>query len=234
VPEHLGLAVADAPRERFRDVQRYLGSSTDFYGGDFASEISTEAHVEAGAHVAPRRVRIGPGSAIEPGAVVLEGSTLAEDVVVRAGAVVGADGFHPVPYETGLVNMPHYGSVRLDRGVEVQANAVVCRSVFHDPTQVGAGTILGPLAYVAHGARIGERCRIAASARVSGSARIGSDVFVGPGAVVSNRVAIGDGARVSIGSVVVRNVQPHQTVTGNFALDHERFLSSWARLGADG
>jgi UDP-3-O-[3-hydroxymyristoyl] glucosamine N-acyltransferase len=226
VPGRMGLAVADAPRERFYDAQRHLGA-TGFYGPDFATEISPEARAHPTAYVAPRRVRLGAGCELEPGARVLEGSTLGEGVVVRAGAVVGAEGFHPVPYGGHLVNMPHFGEVELSRGVEVQANAVVCRAVFHQATQVGEETILGPLVYVAHGVRIGARSRIAASARIAGSARLGREVFVGPNAVVSNRVAVGDGARVSLGSVVVRDVPAGETVTGNFAVPHEQFLLAW-------
>lgn len=229
VPPRLGLAVASAPREAFLDAHRYLGSETDFYGEDFSSEVASEASISPSAHVAERRVRIAAGCVVEPGAVVLGGSTLAENVVVRAGAVVGAEGFHPVPYRDRLVNMPHYGSVRLGPGVEVGANAVVCRSVFADPTEIGEATMLGPLVYVAHGVRIGPHCRLAASARVAGSARLGEGVFVGPGAVVSNAVVVGDGARVSLGSVVARDVPAGTTVTGNFAVEHRRFLAAWRR-----
>jgi UDP-3-O-[3-hydroxymyristoyl] glucosamine N-acyltransferase len=230
VPERLGLAVSDAPREAFCDVHRHLGSETGFYGEDFPAEVSPDAAVDSGAHLPARRVRIAAGCRIEPGAVVLEGSTLAEDVVVRAGAVVGAEGFQPVPYAGGQQNLPHYGSVELRRGVEVGANAVVCRSAFNEPTEIGEESVLGPQVYVAHGARIGARCRLAASARVAGSARLGDDVFVGPNAVVSSRVAVGSGARVSLGAVVVRDVPPGETVTGNFAVEHERFLAAWRAL----
>jgi UDP-3-O-[3-hydroxymyristoyl] glucosamine N-acyltransferase len=229
VPESIGLAIADDPRERFHDVHRYLGG-TDFYGSDFPSEISPEAQVSPSAHVASRKVRIGRGCVIEPKAVVLEGSTLAEDVVVRAGAVVGAEGFHPVPGGGNSANLPHYGSLRLGPSVEIGTNAVVCRAVFSGATEIGESTILGPLVYVAHHVRIGDRCRIAGGARIAGSARLGREVYVGPGAVVSDGVAVGDGARVSLGSVVVRDVPAGHTVTGNFAVEHERFLLSWRRV----
>jgi UDP-3-O-[3-hydroxymyristoyl] glucosamine N-acyltransferase len=235
VPDRMGLALADSPREAFLEVHRHLGSETDFYGADIPSRVSPAAHVDPAAHVAERKVEIAAGCRIEPGAVVLEGSALAEGVVVRAGAVVGTEGFHPVPYGGAVLNMPHYGSVRLGRGVEVGANAVVCRSVFAEPTEIREATILGPLVYVAHDVTIGPRCRLAASARIAGSARLGEEVYVGPGAVVSNTVSVGDGARVSLGSVVVRDVPAGQTVTGNFALEHGRFLAAWKRqlAGAD-
>ena len=113
----------------------------------------------------------------------------------------------------------------IHRGAEVQSNAVICRSVFQSVTEIGEETKIGPLAYVAHGVKIGTRCRIASSARICGSSIIGNDVSVGPNAVISNRLHVGDGARISLGSVVVSDVAPGQTVTGNFAIDHARFLS---------
>lgn len=229
-PPHLGLAVADAPRDRFFEVHRYLGSNTDFYGADFASEISPDVRVGPTAYVAPRRVRIGPGCLLEPGAIVLEGSVLEQDVIIRAGAVIGAEGFHPTPYAGKLANLPHYGSVVIQRGVEIQSNSVICRSVFQNATAIGEETKIGTMVYVAHAVRIGARCRLASSARISGSSKIGDGVFIGPNAVVSNRIVVGDGARISLGSVVVSNVPAGQTVTGNFAVEHKRFLSFFRGL----
>ena len=160
----------------------------------------------------------------------MPGTVLDSGVIVRAGAVLGAEGFHPVPYHGRVRNLPHYGAVRIGRDVEILSNAVICRAVFNAATTVGAGTLIGPLAYVAHGVRIGANCRIAASARLAGSSTLGDGVYVGPNAVVSNQVRVGDGARVSLGAVVVRDVAPGATVTGHFALDHRRFLATWTRL----
>ena len=230
VPDRLGLAVANAPREAFVDAQRFLGSSSEFYGTRFGTEISIDARVHPGAQVAPHNVRIGSGCVVEAGAVILERVTLDEGCIVRAGATVGAEGFHPVPYGDGIVNMPHHGAVFIGKRVDVGANSVVCRSVFNNPTEIGDETVLGPLAYVAHGVTIGARCRIAASARICGSSTIGERVFIGPNAVVSNLIDVGDGAHVSIGSVVVRDVPAGEKVTGHFALEHGRFMEIWTRL----
>lgn len=229
VPAAIGLAVSPVPRERFAQAQRHLGS-VGFYGPDRPTEISPDALVDAAAVVAPRNVRIGPGCVVEAGAVVQEGAILDEEVVVRAGAVVGADGFHPVPAGGGLVNLAHHGTARLRRGVQVLAGSVVCRATFDRPTDVGEHSVVGPLAYVAHGVTIGARGRIAAGARLAGSSRFGDDVYVGPNAVVSNGVRVGDGARISLGAVVVRDVPAGQTVTGNFAVEHHRFLAGWSRF----
>ena len=39
-------------------------------------------------------------------------------------------------------------------------------------------------------------------------------------------IDIGKGARVNIGSVATRDVEPGKAVTGNFAIDHDRFISN--------
>jgi UDP-3-O-[3-hydroxymyristoyl] glucosamine N-acyltransferase len=229
VPETFALGVTPSPRETFVDAQRYLGSSTEFYGSDCDTEISKAAHIHPDARIAPRNVRIASDCFVEAGAVVLEHVELGQGCVIRAGAIVGAEGFHPVAYGDGIVNMPHHGRVRIGQGVEVGAGSVVCRSVFSSPTSIGNGTIIGPMTYVAHGTTIGTHCRIAAAVRICGSSIIGDRVFVGPNAVIANLIEIGDDARVSLGSVVVRNVEPGQAVSGNFAIDHQKFIQLWAR-----
>ncbi len=60
---------------------------------------------------------------------------------------------------------------------------------------------------------------------VAGSAKIGDDVWIGPSASVSSGVEIGDGASITLGSVVTKNVAPGQRVTGNFAIDHDKFIA---------
>ena len=230
VPSHLGLAVTAAPRGRFVDVQRHLGTGTDFYGASEPTAISPTAKVDPSAVIATKNVRIGSGCIVEAGAIILERTVLEEDSVVRAGAVVGAEGFHPVPYDDGMTNLPHFGGVVIGRGAHVGASSVVCRSVFSNNTTIGAGTVLGPLVYIAHGVTTGSRCRIAASARICGSSTMGHDVFVGPNAIIANQITVGDGARVSIASVVVRDVPAGQTVTGHFAVEHRHFMKTWKGL----
>ena len=52
--------------------------------------------------------------------------------------------------------------------------------------------------------------------------RIGSDVWIGGGAILLPVVTIGDGALIGAGSVVTRDVEAGQTVTGNPARPRPR------------
>jgi len=60
---------------------------------------------------------------------------------------------------------------------------------------------------------------------LSGSVIIEDDVFIGPASAIRPQVRIGRGATVSIGSVVTKDVPAGTRVTGNFALEHEKFMA---------
>src|SRR6266699_4594822 len=93
VPPSLGLATADHPAAAFYDLHRWLHSSSDFYWRDFPSTIDPSARVHERAFIAPRSVRIGARAVVEPNATVLERVTIGDDAIVRAGAVLGSEGF---------------------------------------------------------------------------------------------------------------------------------------------
>lgn len=226
IPERMGLGVADDPKATFYAAHDFLRASTRFYwNDDFESVVSPHARVHPAAWVAPRNVRIGRGTVVEPSAVVFERSILGEEIVIRAGTVIGAEGFEPKDIGGAFKIVGHEGGVLIRDRVEIQSGSVVCRAVFNGFTEIGEDSKLGAHVGVSHNVRIGRRCRIAPGAQLTGSVRVGDDVWIGPDATVSSRVRVGDGARVSIGSVVVRDVDARATVSGNFAIPHKAFLA---------
>ena len=107
----------------------------------------------------------------------------------------------------------------------MQANSAISRSIFGGFTQLGEETKLDNLVHVAHNVTIGRRCFLAACAMIAGSVIVGDDVWIGPGASISSGITIGDGANVTIGAVVTRNVPAGAHVSGNFAIDHDKFIA---------
>lgn len=229
VPSPLGLAIAERPETAFYDLHRWLHASSDFYWKDFASVVDPSARVHERAYVAPRSVRIGARVVVEPNATVLERVAIGDDTVVRAGAVLGAEGFEfkgPAmrqgraaradwDYGTTNVAVPHAGSVEIGARVEIQANSTVDRSLFRLPTRIGDDTKIDNLVHVAHSVRIGARCLIAAGATLAGSAAIGDEVWIGPHAVISSGVRLGDRAAIVIGSTITKDVAPDQRVASD-------------------
>lgn len=224
VPARLGLALDEAPRRAFIRLHNHLASNTTFYGEDRPTVIAPSARVHPTAHVAETNVVLGERVVVEPHATIFNRVVVEDDVVIRAGAVVGAEGFQFELTAEGILPAVHAGSVRLCRRSEIQSNACVDRSVFGGETVIGEDSRIDGLVFVAHDVLVGKRCRIVARAVLCGSAVIGDEAWVGPGAVISSGVTVGPGARVSLGAVVTRDVLEGQTVSGNFAVDHEVFL----------
>jgi UDP-3-O-[3-hydroxymyristoyl] glucosamine N-acyltransferase len=225
MPKGLGIGISKSPRKSFHEIHNYLAKDTDFYWKTFKTEIASNAKIHPTAYVAERNVRIGERCEIGPNVSILENSILEEDVIIRAGSVIGTEGFEFNRIDREIMPVIHAGGVLLHNRVEIQANCCVSKAVFGGFTEIGEDTKLDNLIHVAHNVIIGKRCLLAASAMVAGSATIGDDVWIGPSASISSEVEIGDGASITIGSVVTKNVAPGQRVTGNFAIDHDKFIT---------
>ncbi|MCY1212651.1 maltose O-acetyltransferase [compost metagenome] len=57
-----------------------------------------------------------------------------------------------------------------------------------------------------------------------GHVMLSENVFVGPSATVTSRIRVGKDSKISIGSVVTKDVPANTRVTGNFAVDHEDWI----------
>ena len=233
LPEHLGVSTAEQPRDAFYSVHHFLATQTEFYWEDFPTEIAADAIVHPRAYVAPQNVKIGKGTRVEPGAVIMERCIIGEEVVVRAGTALGTEGYEFRQSGGRLRGVVHAGGLRICDRVEIQANCAVDRPIFGDFSIIGEDTKLDNLVHVGHRVTIGQRCMLVAGAVVGGNVTIGNDVWIGPRAVISSGLSIGDHAFVTIGSVVVNNVAANQKVTGFFAVEHWRFLDfmrlCWAK-----
>ncbi|MFO1418562.1 MAG: UDP-3-O-(3-hydroxymyristoyl)glucosamine N-acyltransferase [Methylotetracoccus sp.] len=231
VPEHLGVGIAAEPASAFYRLHAYLMRETSFYGPDFDSVIAPSARIHERAYVAPKNVRIGENTVIEPNVTIMEGSVIGADCVIRAGTVIGGEGFEPKWVDGKHVIWPHAGGVWIGDRVELQSLCHVARSVFGGYTRIGDDTKIDAMVHVAHNAVIGCGCEISAMSAIGGSVTIGNKVWVGT-AKVSSGITVGDGAFITVGSVVIRNVPEGGHVTGNFAVDHAKYLSFFRRLNS--
>jgi len=225
IPANLGLAICETPRKTFYEIHNYLARNSDFYWKTFNTEIAGNAVIHPTAFIAPRNVRIGEGCIIGPRVCILEGAIIEENVVIGPGSIIASEGFEFNRLGKSILPVAHAGGILLHARVEIQANVCVDKAIFGGFTEIGEDTKLDNLIHIAHNVLIGKRCLVAACAMVAGSTTIGDDVWVGPSASISSEVCIGDNASITIGSVVTKNVPSGQRVTGNFALEHDRFIT---------
>jgi UDP-3-O-[3-hydroxymyristoyl] glucosamine N-acyltransferase len=167
---------------------------------------------------------------IGPKAVILERSLIGARVEIRAGAVLGSEGFQTSRLGEEWAELAHAGGILIGDEVQIFANSVIARAVFRQHTTLERGVRVGNLAFVSHNVQAGRHCFIGHGAIINGCVIVGEEAWIGPGAVVSNSLTIGARAEVTLGSAVIRDVAPGERVTGNIATDHGRYLRHIASL----
>lgn len=224
VPSSLGLAVSGDPVLSTLLLQDHIALLPEFQWKSFTSRIHPSASVAEGAYISSHDVEIGEGCVIHPGAVVLPRSIIDPHCTIGAGTIVGADAFEVNKLVSPQRIVTQSGGVRLAAHVEVQSKCTLVRSTFGGFSELGDETKLDCQVHIAHDCRIGKRVSIAACAEVSGRVDIGDDCFIGPNASISNGINIGARSSVTIGAVVTRDVPSDSKVSGNFAIEHQKWL----------
>lgn len=223
LPTHIsGVVLSDAPIISYFDIHNRYGKKQETYD----TVIGEGCSISPLASVATQNVRIGNNVVIEEFVSIKEGVTIGDNTIIRAGCVVGGQGFEfkRMP-EGGVLPVEHYGGVIIGNDVEIQQLTNVSRAVYAwDNTIIGDGTKIDALVHVAHAVKLGKRCFAAAGAMIAGSTVFGDDTWIGVNATISNCLKVEKSARVSLGSVVTKNVNEGETVTGNFAIPHKVFL----------
>ncbi len=181
---------------------------------DPSADLHPTAYVEALAVIGARakigaHSCIGPGCIVGPDAVIGEdcqlmarvvvyaGTTLGDRVIVKAGAVLGSDGFGFVPDPaTGRYHkFPQIGRLEIGNDVEVGANTTIDRGAL-DATIISDGVKLDNLVQIGHNVHLGRNVVIASQTGISGSTVLEDGVLVG------GQVGIADHVRIEQGVIL--------------------------------
>ncbi len=219
------VAVAEAPDATHAELHAAVSAHREAELRGRPNRVDPSAMIDPSARIADHgveigaRVRIGAHVSIAPGVVV------ESDCVLHPGVSLGVPGFN-----TGIIGgrqriIPQLGGVRLKSYVELLSNVCVARALFGGETTLGEETVADNLVYIAHDVQIGRRVQICALVNILGRVEIGDEAYIGPSSVIINGARIGEKAKVSIGAVVTRDVPAGATVSGNFAIPHDRFLT---------
>jgi UDP-3-O-[3-hydroxymyristoyl] glucosamine N-acyltransferase len=174
-------------------------------------------------------VVVGADTIMGPAVVCYAGSRIGSRCVLKAGAVIGGDGFGYLSGQGGHRRIRHVGGCILEDEVEIGSNTCVDRGSIDD-TILGRGTKLDNLVHVAHNVQLGERCLAMAGVGIAGSTRIGNDVILAGHVGVTDHLVLGSGVRVGAKSAVFGDIPSGATFSGHPARPHRQFLRAQAAL----
>lgn len=230
IPEGIGACVAENPREVFFKVHNHLSAMEEYRRKRFSTQIGEGCEISEKASIARENVFIGDNVIIEEFAVIRENTVIEDGAIIRAGAIIGGQGFEYKRMGKTTLLVEHEGGVVIREGAEVQYHTCIDRAVYPwDDTEVGAFCRIDNHVHIGHAVKLGRCALITAGSVIAGRTVIGDDVWIGVGATIANAIHIGSKARISMGSVVIRDVADGQHVMGNVAIEHSKFMLSQAR-----
>lgn len=227
IPKYIkGIIIVDEPKKEFIKIHNFLADNGKYVVDEFETKVGENCNISPLAYISEKNVRIGNDVVIGPFTVINENVFIGDRCKIYGNCVIGGKGFNYARTKNGeILGMKDLGKVIVEDDVEIYPMCHIAKGPFPtDITRIGKNVKLDALIHVGHGTRIGDRTEIPAGAQIGGNCTIGEDAWVGVNATVANRMVIGNQGRVSLGAVVTQNVEDGQTVTGNFAVEHSRFL----------
>lgn len=226
-PHIAGIVVSPSPRVQYFQLHNRLAREAGYAPAMEPTEIAPGCRISPLAVLDENGVTIEENVVIEPFCVIKGPCRIGKNSILHAGVQIGGSGFEFKRLKDRVLDVAHCGGVAIGEDVVLWEYTTVHKAVYPwDRTTVGSHSRIGAHCHIDHGAKLGEFSELCAGAIVSGRAGLGARTYLGPGAIVSNRIVLEDGARASLGSVVTKDVPAGETVSGNFAIDHKKFLSN--------
>lgn len=220
-----GVCVIENARIMFFQIHNFLMGKETYCRKKEENQIAKSAMIAQSAVIAKHNVIIGENVVIEDMVVIKENTKIGDNTVIRSGSVIGNIGYEFKKNGKQIIPVVHGGGVEIGENVVVGANVVIDKAVYPwDNTLIGDESKIDSLVFVAHGVKVGKGVMLVAQALVAGRSILEDKVKIGPGAVIRNAITIEEGANISMGSVVTRNVESNTTVSGNFAIPHDKFM----------
>ena len=220
-----GVIISKNPRVDYFKLHNILSNKDNYKRKEFNTTIGEGCKISSLSSISDKNVVIGNNVTIEEFVVIRENTVIGDNSIIRAGVILGGEGFEYKRTDGIIMNVNHCGGVIIGNNVEIQYNSCIDKALYTwDNTVIGDYSKLDDLVHIEHGVKIGERCLIASRSTFGGRTIIGNDSWVGLGAIISNGLKLGDKVSISLGAVVTKNLYDGEKVSGNFAINHDKFI----------
>lgn len=158
--------------------------------------------------------RIGDNVLLCANTVLYHDITIESDVIIHASCVIGADGFGYRFRNGGHERIPHHGTVRICRDVEIGASTTIDRAKVGE-TVIGSGTRIDNQVMIGHNCHVGRHNLLVSQVGLAGSVTTGDYVVCAGQSGIADHVHIGDRSVVGAKAGVHRDIPEGQTYLGN-------------------
>ena len=177
-----------------------------------------------------RNTRIGDDFFAHSQAVVREGCTLGNRVILQNGVVIGGDGFGFAKRPDGRWHkILQYAPVVIEDDVEIQANSCIDRATVGE-TRIRRGAKIDDLVLVGHACEVGEDAILCGQVGLAGSTRVGNRCILAGQVGSAGHLEIGDNATITSQSGVPSDVPPGAMYSGYPAMENKLWLRVMAAL----
>ena len=222
-----GLAISGNPKKAFFQLHNYYSKSMKIKE---KTKIHPTATIHHSAIIDEYNVVIGENTTIMANTIIKEGTEIGDDCIIREGCVLGSPAFYYFGEgnEKTLVNST--GKLRICNNVELHTNVIIEKGVMEGSTIIADNTKIDNCCVIGHDTHIGHNVTIAGGSTLAGGVVLGDNCFLGVGVNIAPSISCGKNSKMSTGSVVTKDVPENTQVSGNFAIDHEKYLGFLKRI----
>ena len=229
-PNEYGIVFVDNPRNVFFKLHNLLSKNSMYVRKKFKTIVGDNCSISPLSYISKDNVKIGNNVIIEEFVSIKENVSIEDNTIIRAGTVIGGCGFEFKKDGNTQYQVEHLGGIKIGHDVEIQYNCAIDKAVFPwDNTIIGNYTKMDNLIHIGHAVKIGNNVMMPALSVIGGRVEIKDNAWVGIGSVVRNGLIIGENARINMGAVVTKDVNDNEAVTGNFAIEHTKFIKRLKR-----
>lgn len=219
---NVGILVSENPKRDFFELHNKLVEE-DFYFIKEENKISPKALISSRSTVGEYNVEIEENVLIEDNVTIYPNTTIKKNSIIRAGSRIGGNGFEFSRSEKEILSIIPGGKVIIDKNVEIQNNVCIDKGIFGN-TYIGENVKIDNFVHIAHDVRLGKNSFVVACTTIGGRVITGENSYLGPNCTIKNGLRLGKNSKVSMGAVVTKDVNDNESVTGNFAIPHDKFL----------
>lgn len=223
-----GIIISNNPRKDFFELHNKLVKE-DFYFTKRDNQISEKAYISEKANIGSYNIIIEDDVIIEAGVTIYENVTIKKGTIIKSGTILGADGFQYIRNKDDIIKVEPAGELEIAEDVVIHNNSVIDKGIF-GKTFIGENTKIYNLVHVAHDSKIGKNVFLTAGVIVCGRVKIGANSYLGPNCTIKNGLFLGENIKISMGSVVTKDVKDNEVVTGNFAIPHKQFIENLKKI----